>query len=103
MDPRIFYITYNRNGGDNGGNNDEILYIHFQNFSKIQKNNKDYNSELTKLIKLLKYFNNIQKNNVLSEDINFKFNLWNANDQFSPEYNEFLTNLRSELERNNSE
>ncbi len=102
MDRIIFYINDGFHSGDNGGNNNKSIYINFNNFSEIQKNNEHYKLELTKLIELLKYFNNIKKNSVLSKDIKFKFDLWNANDQFSPEYNEFLKNLRSELEKNNS-
>jgi len=97
MNGDIFYITKydSRNRLVN-----ENVEIHFKDFSKIKKNNKNYKTKLETLIELLKYFikaslppNFMKINVILYRPEN--------SDEFTPEYKDFLTYLNSEIYRNN--
>lgn len=78
----------------------EEVEIHFKDFSKIKKNNKNYKTKLETLIELLKYF---IKASLPPNWMNINVMLYKPenSDEFTPEYKDFLTYLNSEIYRNN--
>jgi hypothetical protein len=93
MNDDIFNIkTYYMRKND--GTSDVSVDVIFYDFSKIEKNNKNYKTKLETLIKLLKYF---IKASSPPNRMKVEVKLARPSDVFTPKYNEFLLDLATKI------
>ena len=97
MEDATFTINKNDVPTDNGGCS-ITLNIYFNNFSTINRNNETYTSKLEKIIKLLKDIKEIKKKmNSLPTHYKLDILLYQPQEQFSEEYNQFIVDFNSKL------
>ena len=102
MDGDIFNITKNDVPTDNRGCS-ITLNIYFNDFSAIKRNSETYTSKLEKIIELLKDIKEIKKKmNSLPNHYKLDILLYEPQEQFSEEYNQFIVDFNSKLGKNNS-
>jgi len=96
LDDDIFNINISdlSRNNSNGKPAKRTVAIYFNDYSEAKKNKK-FKENLNKLIELLKFFKEAEKNKLLDT----KLSLFTPDDSFSHEHNEFLTYLHKELEK----
>jgi len=96
LDDDIFNIDIHDSSRNNyhGKPAKRTVVINFNNYLKAKKK-ENFEENLNKLIGLLKFFKEAEKNKLLDT----KLSLFTPDDSFSPEHNEFLTYLHKELEK----
>ena len=102
MEDATFTINKNDVPTDNGGCS-ITLNIYFNNFSTINRNDETYTSKLEKIIELLKNIKEIKKKmNSLPNHYKLDILLYEPQEEFSKEYNQFIVDFNRKLGKNNS-
>jgi len=97
IDNDIFDIRINLDSRGNGwGGREEVtsIFILLENYLKAKKN-PNFKRHLQILIEVLKYFKQLADKKIY----NTNFSLFEPDESFTPEHNDFLTYLHQELEK----